>query len=143
MELDYLLFMRYIRSANFHLYVYSLGRLLPWMFAFDHFNYVRWMSIHHYDLEMLKETNPDIFHEFETNSNFVVSRTKNSFSSIGLDQCHEQLNKDIKDGGMVGLTEDEERLRHWMICSPEISRAVSDFEWHSVKEEGSWYISSS
>ena len=91
------------------------------------------VNSHHYDLEMLKETNPDIFHEFETNSNFVVSRTKNSFSSIGLDQCHEQLNKDIKgDGGMVGLTEDEDRLWRWMICSPEISRAVSDFETGTV-----------
>lgn len=59
------------------------------MFAFDHYNYVRWMTIHHYDMEMLKEANPDIFHELEANGNFVVSRTKNSFSSMGLDQCHE------------------------------------------------------
>ena len=35
---------------------------------------------------------------------------------MALDQRRKQLNKDIKgDGGMVGLTEDEEKFRHWTI----------------------------
>ena len=52
-----------------------------------------------------------------------------------LDQCHEQLNKDINDdGGMVSLTEDEDKLRRWTICSPEISRAVAEFEKSTVLE---------
>ena len=53
-----------------------------------------------------------ILHKFEANGNFVVSRTKNDFSSMGLDQRHEQLKKDVEgDDGMVGLTEDEDKLR--------------------------------
>lgn len=89
------------------------------MFVFDHYNYAQWMSIHLHGMEMLPETNPTIYHEFEANNgNFIVSRTSNSFSSMGLDQRHEQLNKDIKgDGGMVGLTEDEDELRRWSVCS--------------------------
>ena len=60
---------------------------------------------------------------------FVVSRTKNAFSSMGLDQHYEQLNKLVKDDGrMVGLTENEDKLRRWTICSPKISRAVAQFE---------------
>ena len=48
---------------------------------------------------------------------------------MALDQRRKQLNKDIKgDGGMAGLTEDEEKFRHWAICSPEIARAVAEFE---------------
>ena len=48
---------------------------------------------------------------------------------MGLDQRHEQLNKDIKgDGGMTGLTEDAERFRRWQICSPEQARIVAEFE---------------
>ena len=70
------------------------------------------MSIHHYDVEMLQESNSPILHKFEANGNFVVSRTKNDFSSMGLDQRHEQLKKDVEgDDGMVGLTEDEDKLR--------------------------------
>ena len=97
----------------FSLYVHSLGKLSPWTFVFDNYNYARWTSVHHYDMEMLQESNSSIFQEFEANGNFVVSRIKNTFSFMGLDQCHEQLNKDVEgDDGMVDLTEDEDKLRH-------------------------------
>ena len=51
-------------------------------------------------MEMLKETNP-VFQKFEVNGNFTVARTKNRFSTMGLDQRHEQLNKDVKGGGLI------------------------------------------
>ena len=95
-EMDYLMFLRSIRSSNFGLYVASIGKFLPWIFVFDHVHYARWLTIHHYDMEVLKETNPEIYHEFNTNGNFTVKRTKNRFSKMGLDQRHEQLNKDVK-----------------------------------------------
>ena len=47
-------------------------------------------------MEMLNETNPDVFQKFDVNGNFTVDRTKNRFSTMGLDQRHEQLNKDVK-----------------------------------------------
>ena len=96
MEMDYLSFLRSIRSADFKLYVASLRKFLPWIFLFDHVHYARWLTIHHHDMEVLKDTNPQIYEEFVTNGNFVVNRTQNRFSSMGLDQRHEQLNKDVK-----------------------------------------------
>ena len=47
-------------------------------------------------MEMLNETNPEIFQEFDDNGNFTVRRTQNRFSKMGLDQRHEQLIKDVK-----------------------------------------------
>ena len=47
-------------------------------------------------MEMLKETNHDVFQKFDVNGNFTVAPTKNRFSKMGLDQRHEQLNKDVK-----------------------------------------------
>ena len=32
------------------------------------------------------------------------------------------------NGGIVGLTEDEDKFRRWQICSPEVARVVSEFE---------------
>ena len=55
---------------------------------------------------------------------------------MGLDQRHEQQNKDVKgDGGFLGLTENEEKLRRLIVCVPEV--AVSEFEAAPVlkKEE--------
>ena len=113
MKIDYLLFLRSTRSRNFNLYVRSLDKLLPCVFAFDLYNYARWMSVHEFDMEMLHKTNPLVYQEFHANGNFVVARTYTYFSSIVLYQRYEQLNKNIKrDGGMVGLTQDEEKFRH-------------------------------
>ena len=135
MELDYLLFLRSVRSSNFSLYVESIGNFLPWIFALDHVHYQRWLSIHHYDMEMLRETNPSVFEAFNDHGSFTVSRTGNKFSNMGLDQRHEQLNKDVKGtGGLLGLTEDEDKFRRWQICSPEVARVVSQFEERTVLE---------
>ena len=35
---------------------------------------------------------------------------------------------------MVGLTEDEDKLRRWTVCSPEILRAVAELEKNTVFE---------
>ena len=32
------------------------------------------------------------------------------------------------NGGINGLTEDEDKFRRWQICSPDVARAVSEFE---------------
>ena len=48
---------------------------------------------------------------------------------MGIDQCHEQQNKLVKrDGGAIGLTEDEDRLRKWMVWGAEVARIVMEFE---------------
>ena len=71
----------------------------------------------------------------------LFARTNNDFSSTFLDQTHEQLSKDIKgDEGMVGLTEDEEKLRHWTICSPEIATAVTELEEGAMLQKSSMVV---
>ena len=48
---------------------------------------------------------------------------------MGIDQCHEQQNELVKgDGGAIGLTEDEDRLRKWMVCGAEVAKIVMEFE---------------
>ena len=50
-------------------------------------------------------------------------------SSIAIDHAHEQNNKLVKgEGGVIGLTESPPRLIRWMVCGPEMSRAVNEFE---------------
>ena len=95
MELDRLLFLRAIPKGDFLLYIASIEKLLPRIFALDHIHYARWLTVHHYDMEMLSTTNPDAFNEFY-NGNFTVKQTRNPFSAMGLDQQHEPLSKDVK-----------------------------------------------
>ena len=142
MKLVLFTFLRSIRTGNFQLYFHSLEKMIPWFFALDHFHHARWLSVHVSNMKMLEISNPDVYQAFNEFGCFAVSGTKKPFSSMGLDQRHEQNNKDVKgDGGVLDLTEDEEKLQHWMVCRPEVARAVAEFELLSIlrKEERTDY----
>ena len=142
MELVLLTFLHSIRTGNFQLYLHSLEKMIPWFFALDHFHYARSLSVHVSDMKMLEITNPDVYQAFNEFGCFVVSRTKKPFSSMELDQRHEQHNKDVKGyGGVLGLTKDEEKVQHWMVCGPEVAHVVVEFELLSIlrKEETTDY----
>ena len=52
-----------------------------------------------------------------------------NFSSIPIDQAHEQNSKIIKgDGGAIGLTESSSQLLRWMVAGPEIYRIINEFK---------------
>ena len=72
----------------------------------------------------LDEKQPYVYHQYQNNG-FVVQKTSRRFSSIAVDQAHEQNNAFVKeDGGAVGLTENPGALRRWMISGPEIARMI-------------------
>ena len=69
-------------------------------------------------MNMLFNTNPDVNDAFINEGNFAISRTPNAFSAMG-----------------IGLAEDEDRLRNWMVCGPEDARIVMEFEENSVLKQ--------
>ena len=128
MQLVLLLFVRSLRTGNFDLYKLALRKILPWLFALDHTHYARWLPVHLQDMLDLETSCPSVFIEFNKGS-FVVSKTKNKFSSIAIDHAHEQNNKCVKgDGGAIGLTEDSSQLLRWMMSGPELARLVAEFD---------------
>ena len=110
MELTLMAFLKSIRTGDFALYRDSMKCIIPWFFALDHYHYARWLSIHWYDMATLDQTNPNTLVAFN-NGDFVITRIQDPFSSMGIDQCHKQLNTIVKvDGGALGITEDEEHF---------------------------------
>ena len=76
----------------------------------------------------LEIDHPDVAKEFKAGK-FTVQKTTRVFSSMPIDQAHEQNNALIKgDGGAVGLTEILSALHRWMVAGPEISRVVEEVE---------------
>ena len=127
-ELTILQLVHAIRNANFSQYQESLMSLIPWMFALDQVNYARWLAVHIRDMSALHITHPAIHAQFCLGS-FVAHKSNRVFSSIALDQAHEQVNALVKgEGGAVGLTENPSALRRWMVAGPEIARMVQEFE---------------
>lgn len=128
LEITLLLFIRSFREGNFQLYIESLSQIVAWMFALDHTHYSRWLPVHIHDMVQLSQKHPATLAEFEAGK-FTVHKTKNKFSAIAIDQCHEQNNAIIKQsGGAIGLTTNPIALRRWMVAGPEVLRIASEFE---------------
>ena len=127
--------MRSIREGNFKSYLESVTALMPWMFALDHVNYARWLSVHVRDMATLQTSHPSVYQKFTCGA-FAVRKSTRTFSAIAKDHAHEQENSSIKgDGGAVGLTENPGALRRWMIGGPEIARMVTEYEECSSSEK--------
>lgn len=130
LQLCCLQLVRAFREANFSLYVKVIKQKAPWMFAMDHPNYARWLSVHYRDICELPAKHPEVYTQF-SNGCFVVHKRERLFSSIALDHAQEQVNATVKgEGGAVGLTENPAALRRWMVTGPELARMVEEFEGH-------------
>lgn len=128
LELLMLMFIRSQRSANFNLFTETLKGLIPWVFSFDNYNYARWLPVFLKDLLLLSTNLTDVYKTFEEGM-FVVQKTGNVFSAIGLDHGYEQNNGVVKgDGGAIGLLTDPAALRRWMLAGPEIADLITQFE---------------
>ena len=73
------------------MYLDALTERVPWFFALDHTNYVRWIRVHFRDLTELPTKYPDVAREFNA-GNFTIQKSNRVFSAIPIDQAHEQNN---------------------------------------------------
>ena len=74
----------------------------------DRTNYLGWLPVHIRGMvELPKNKHPHVYKEFSTSGGkFTVQKMTNTFSSIPLDQAHEQNNELIKrDCEAIGITE--------------------------------------
>ena len=129
-ELLILILVRSFRQSDFRQYTAALMAISPWTFALDRTNYSRWLPVHIRDMVELPNKHPHVYKEFSTSGGkFTVQKTTNTFSSIPLDQAHEQNNELIKgDCGIIGITENPGALLKWMVAGPELARVVKEFE---------------
>ena len=128
MQIHILIFIRALRESNFELYVVSLKSLMKWFFALDHYNYARWQSVHLFDLLSLENSLPDIYQNFK-DGYFSFQKPNREFSSIALDQLHEQNNAVLKS--VAGVThilnrQDESALLRWELCSHDLAKYLKD-----------------
>ena len=60
---------------------------------------------------------------------WVVSKSQKKYSSMPIDQAHEQNNKLVKgSGGAVGLTDNLSTFHRWMVAGPKQARILTEFE---------------
>ena len=71
------------------MYLDALTELAGWFHALDHINYARWILVHLKDTAELAERHPEIARK-SGEGGFTVHKTTKVFSSIPIEQAHEQ-----------------------------------------------------
>ena len=101
------------RKVNFELFIATLEKLCPIVFALDHVHYSRWLPVFVHELK-LKVADPDMFEKFHN----AVKKSHTKFSAMSCDQTHEQTNKLIKSKSGLAYALNNEDTRFLII--PEI-----------------------
>ena len=126
-QLIILMFVRSVRAANFPLYIQSLTKHVYCFFTFDHYHYVRRISVRLRDMMTLYRLHPHIYAEF-LKGHFTVKKTSRAFSNLAIDQADDQHNAIVKEyGGAFGLTEYPAALQMLISSDPERERVTNDF----------------
>ena len=111
-----------LRERKFVMLLYVLKALVPFLFALDHTDYSRWLSVFIQDLLFLRYTNKPLYKEFKAGK-FSVPSTQTKFSKIAFDQCLEHNNKKIKaTNGYINIVNknNEAFLRQLELVTPEL-----------------------
>ena len=91
LELKLLSLLKSFRSDNFSMCKNAVKQLLLCFSPLNHYHYARWLIIHWYELGTIDKTDSNTSKAFQDGC--FVKTTTNPFPSIGIDQCHKQLNK--------------------------------------------------
>ena len=107
------------RAGLWHLYLESMRSLLPWTFAYDRYNYARYLTLHFVDMLSLESDHPEVYHEF-INGNFTVQiSSSNTFGRIEADKTIETtINRDSKTpDGTTGFSVKHGAVQRWTLNS--------------------------
>ena len=124
-----LLYVRATRENNFTLHLESTERLIKYFFAHDHLNYARMLPQYLSCMKYTEKNHPTIWQELVDGKVFSVSKSQIPFTSIAPDHALEQENRRLKvNGGIVGITQNENALRRFFLIAPELKRLSLKFE---------------
>ena len=105
MIIEMLLFIRAVRTGDWRLHLTSLQMFTKYFFAHDRTNYARMIPLYLAEMQMLPESDPDIFEEFLKGDWVVNKNPQVPFCALGADHALEQVNRSMKvSGGLVGIT---------------------------------------
>lgn len=124
MIMEMLLFIRAVRTGDWRLHLTSLQMFTKYFFAHDRINYARMIPLYLAEMQMLPESDPDIFEEFLKGDWVVNKNPQVPFCALGADHALEQVNRSMKvSGGLVGITLNPHARTKFF---PELARLSED-----------------
>ena len=123
MVLKMMSFIRAVRTGDWELHLEALELFTKYFFAHDMLNYARMIPVYLAEMQVLPDSDPEIYHEFQQ-GNWVVNKNDDvSFCGIGGDNALEHLNRSMKvSGGLVGITLNPTARTKYFLIAPELAR---------------------
>ncbi|KAK3708724.1 hypothetical protein QZH41_004431 [Actinostola sp. cb2023] len=127
MVMEMMLFIRAVRTGNWHLHLTALQLFTKYFFAHDRLNYARMIPLYLAEMHHLKDSDPEIYQEF-LNGNWVVNKNRHApFCALGADHALEHINRSMKvSGGLVGITLNPSARAKFFLIAPELARLAEE-----------------
>lgn len=107
-----LMFTRSTRDGNWRLYLSCLPKMLPLMARYDHYNYLKSMTVYIAEMQQL----PVVVKTAFECGDFVIKKTDAKFNHVDADHAQEWLVGTSKDaGGISGITNKDDTLQKWAL----------------------------
>ena len=121
MVMEMMLFITAVRSGDWHLYLTVLKLFRKYFFAHDRLNYARMIPLYLAEMQVLPESDPEIYGEF-LDGNWVVNKNPNMpFCALGADNALKHINRSMKvSGGLVGITLNPSARAKFFLIAPEL-----------------------
>ena len=134
-----LLFIRATRQGNWDLHLSAIRSFLPWLFAYGHINYSRYLPAYWLEMCELPAVHPAVYEEFAKGRFSVQRQSLQGFSQVACDQTIEQTcNRDTKTkGGMIGFTTEKGAVSRWILSHRERAAISKRCEEMAGKDETS------
>ena len=96
---------------------------MKYFFAQDMLNYAHMIPVYLAEMKIVKETDPNIYQEFQ-NGNWVVNKNAMvAFGAVGADNTPEHVNRSMKvSGGLIGITLNPTARTKYFLIAPGLVR---------------------
>ena len=102
MVMEMMTFIRAVRTGDWDLHLEAPQLFLKYFFAHDMLNYACMILVYLAEMEMVKETDPEIYQEFQKGNWVVNKNAKVASCAVGADHALEHVNRSMKvSGGLI------------------------------------------
>ena len=110
MVMEMMTFIRAVRTGDWDLHLEALQLFVKYVFAHDMLNYARMIPVYLAEMEMVKETDPEIYQQEFQKGNWVVNKNARVAScAVGADHALEHVNRSMKvSAGLIETSDDQD-----------------------------------
>ena len=86
-------------------------------------NYAHMIPVYLAEMEIVKETDPEIYQEFQNGNWVVKNNAKVAFCAVGAENALEHVNRSMKvSGRLIGITLNPSARMKYFLIAPELGR---------------------